>query len=195
MSRVVPHRIETRLVIGTEQGQSAVAGSRQVAHARQASRALAQTENLDGGSAKDHRNQKFQEAFAMRASSSVHISKKVLERMLRRPERHVSVANKRRSKRRAVVTQSLAMRRTKDSVTLARVREIVEQFSERDRSGEIITAVHHIPARNAQFAPMPEWVRAELAKTYADKGVTQDRVGWPSTCTVQAPHWARPQPK
>jgi len=68
---------------------------------------------------------------------------------------------------------SLAVRPTKEAVTLARVREIVEQFAERDRLGEIITAVHHIPARDAKFAPMPAWVRAELAQAYAEKGVTQ----------------------
>ena len=28
----------------------------------------------------------------------------------------------------------------------------------------------------------------------AATGVTQDRTGWPSTCTVQAPHSAMPQP-
>ena len=71
------------------------------------------------------------------------------------------------------MAQSLAVRPTKDSVTLARVREIVEQFAERDRFGEIITAMHHIPAREAKFAPMPEWARAELAHTYAEKGVTE----------------------
>ncbi len=63
------------------------------------------------------------------------------------------------------MAQSLAVRSTKDAVTLARVREIVEQFAERDRHGEIITAMHHIPAREAKFAPMPEWVRAELARS------------------------------
>ena len=67
------------------------------------------------------------------------------------------------------MAQSLAVRPTKDSVTLARVREIVEQFAERDRLGEIITAVHHIPAREAKFAPMPEWVRPELAHAYAER--------------------------
>jgi DEAD/DEAH box helicase domain-containing protein len=61
----------------------------------------------------------------------------------------------------------------KDSATLARVREIVEQFTERDRHGEIITALRHIPAREAQFAPMPEWVREELARAYSEKGVAQ----------------------
>src|SRR5215475_3170209 len=27
-----------------------------------------------------------------------------------------------------------------------------------------------------------------------ETGVTQERIGWPSTCTVQAPHSAMPQP-
>ena len=40
-------------------------------------------------------------------------------------------------------------------------------------AGEILTAVRHIPAREAKFAPMPEWVRAELAAAYAEKGVAE----------------------
>ncbi len=71
------------------------------------------------------------------------------------------------------MAHSLAVRAANDSVTLERVREIVAQFSERDRLGEIITAVHHFPAREAKFAPLPQWVRPELARAYADKGVTQ----------------------
>src|ERR1700736_3168248 len=71
------------------------------------------------------------------------------------------------------MSQSLATRPARDEVTLARVREIVEQLAARDRSGEVLTAVHHIPAREAKFAPMPEWVRAELAAVYAEKGVSQ----------------------
>jgi DEAD/DEAH box helicase domain-containing protein len=69
------------------------------------------------------------------------------------------------------MSQSLAMRPARDAVTLARVREIVEQLAARDRSGEILTAVRHIPAREAKFAPMPEWVPKELAAVYAEKGV------------------------
>jgi DEAD/DEAH box helicase domain-containing protein len=69
------------------------------------------------------------------------------------------------------MSRTLAVRAAQDSVTLARVREIVEQLAARDRSGEVLTAVHHIPAREAQYAPMPEWVRAELAAVYAEKGV------------------------
>src|SRR6202047_1121871 len=69
------------------------------------------------------------------------------------------------------MSQFLAMRPARDAVTLARVREIVEQLTARDRSGEMLTAVHHIPEREAKFAPMPDWVRADLAAVYAEKGV------------------------
>src|SRR5260221_7160221 len=71
------------------------------------------------------------------------------------------------------MSQSLAGRHAGDAATLARVREIVEQLTARDRTGEILTAVRHIPAREAKFAPMPEWVRKELAAVYAEKGVSQ----------------------
>src|ERR1700681_2581219 len=71
------------------------------------------------------------------------------------------------------MSHSLATRPARDEVTLARVREIVEQLAARDRSGEILTAVHHIPARGAKFAPLPEWVRKDLAAAYAEKGVSQ----------------------
>ena len=69
------------------------------------------------------------------------------------------------------MSQSLAVRSAKDALTIARVREIVEQLAERDRLGEILTAVHHIPAREAKFAPMPEWVRPELVAAYGERGV------------------------
>ncbi len=69
------------------------------------------------------------------------------------------------------MSNSLAVRTSKD--TLARVREIVEQLAARDASGEVITAVHHIPAREAAWAAMPEWVRPELRAAFAAKGIRQ----------------------
>ena len=69
--------------------------------------------------------------------------------------------------------QSLAVRSAKDAATIARVREIVDHLAARDTRGEILTAVHHIPAREAKFAPVPEWVRGELAAAYAEKGVAE----------------------
>ncbi|HEX4003619.1 MAG TPA: DEAD/DEAH box helicase [Candidatus Acidoferrales bacterium] len=36
-----------------------------------------------------------------------------------------------------------------------------------------MTAIKHIPARDAQFRPIPEWVRPELAAAYRAKGIDQ----------------------
>ncbi|MBI3405676.1 MAG: DEAD/DEAH box helicase, partial [Acidobacteria bacterium] len=55
----------------------------------------------------------------------------------------------------------------------APARQIIEELAARDRNGEVLTAVRHIPARVARFAAMPSWVRPELAAAYAAKGVTQ----------------------
>jgi DEAD/DEAH box helicase domain-containing protein len=71
------------------------------------------------------------------------------------------------------VVQSLAVRHKNETLTLNHVQEIVEQLAGRDRLGEIISAVHHIPAREAKFAPMPQWIRAELAAVYAERGVAE----------------------
>ena len=65
------------------------------------------------------------------------------------------------------------LRRARSAGTLACVQEVVDQLVLRDPAGEIITAVRHIPARAAQWAPMPGWVLPELAAVYHDKGVTQ----------------------
>ncbi len=51
------------------------------------------------------------------------------------------------------------------------IQRIVDFLAARDRDGEILTAAHHVPAREAQWAPMPDWVRPELAKLYQDRGM------------------------
>ena len=43
------------------------------------------------------------------------------------------------------------------------VRAALDDLAARDRTGEILTALEHIPARAAEYEPMPEWVRPELA--------------------------------
>jgi len=53
------------------------------------------------------------------------------------------------------------------------LREALGELASRDRSGEIITAVQHLPARAAQWAPLPDWLRPELADAYRAKGVEQ----------------------
>jgi len=59
------------------------------------------------------------------------------------------------------------------SGALAAMHEVIEELVARDSSGKVITLVHHIPTRAAQWAPMPEWVRPELAAAYRAKGVSQ----------------------
>lgn len=61
----------------------------------------------------------------------------------------------------------------RDSTALIGVGEAIAELTARDRSREIITAVHQIPAREAEWAPMPEWIRPELADAYRAKGVAQ----------------------
>ncbi|MBI3484716.1 MAG: DEAD/DEAH box helicase, partial [Acidobacteria bacterium] len=65
--------------------------------------------------------------------------------------------------------QSLAVRTS--SGLAAGVRGAIEELAARDHTGEVITAIHHIPMREAQCVAMPGWVRPELAAAYAAKGV------------------------
>jgi DEAD/DEAH box helicase domain-containing protein len=53
------------------------------------------------------------------------------------------------------------------------VQEILGTLVARYRTDEVLTSVRHIPARAAQFRPMPEWVSKELSEAYHAKGITQ----------------------
>ncbi|MFZ0462669.1 MAG: DEAD/DEAH box helicase [Candidatus Acidiferrales bacterium] len=66
--------------------------------------------------------------------------------------------------------QSLAVR---PCATLDVIREALGELAARDRAGEVLTAVQHIPAREAQYAAIPSWIASELAAVYHAKGVTQ----------------------
>ncbi len=68
------------------------------------------------------------------------------------------------------MANSLAVRAAAKS-SLATVQEVLDGFAARDASGEILTAVRHIPAREAQWATMPDWVHSSLAAAYQAKGV------------------------
>jgi len=71
---------------------------------------------------------------------------------------------------------SLALRQVAGD-SLARMREIISALGSRGptaprgRPDEVIAALHHIPAREARWATMPQWVRAELASAYRSKGI------------------------
>ena len=62
---------------------------------------------------------------------------------------------------------------TKTENTIARVNEVLDAFTERDYNGEVLTAVRRFPARAAEFANWPEWVRPELRATYQSKGIAR----------------------
>jgi hypothetical protein len=70
------------------------------------------------------------------------------------------------------MTNSIAVSRAADSTTsVARAFGVVNGFLERDPTGEIITAVRHFPAREAQWAEFPGWTHADLVAAYAAKGI------------------------
>jgi DEAD/DEAH box helicase domain-containing protein len=57
--------------------------------------------------------------------------------------------------------------------TIDTVQEALSALAGRYRADEVLTAVRHIPAREAKFVPMPGWVRPELAAAYRGKGIEQ----------------------
>ena len=59
------------------------------------------------------------------------------------------------------------------SSPLARVSQVLDTFASRDHTGEVLTAVRHFPAREAQWADFPEWVNADLRAAYNAKGIRQ----------------------
>jgi DEAD/DEAH box helicase domain-containing protein len=56
---------------------------------------------------------------------------------------------------------------------IARVDEVLSAFAERDYNGEVLAAVRRFPARAAEFADWPEWVRPELQAAYRGKGIAR----------------------
>jgi DEAD/DEAH box helicase domain-containing protein len=68
----------------------------------------------------------------------------------------------------AASTQGLARR---PHSTLDTVQEALTALAARYRSDEVLTSIKHIPAREAEFRPMPSWVRPELAAAYRAKGI------------------------
>ncbi len=57
--------------------------------------------------------------------------------------------------------------------TLDTVQEALGELAARYRSEEILTAVKHLPAREAQFRPMPGWIRPQLVAAYRAKGIEE----------------------
>jgi DEAD/DEAH box helicase domain-containing protein len=72
-----------------------------------------------------------------------------------------------------MATKAYSLARSRQSSTLARVTQVLDALAARDRDGEILTAVRHYPAREAQWANFPEWVHPDLRAAYSAKGIRQ----------------------
>jgi DEAD/DEAH box helicase domain-containing protein len=59
------------------------------------------------------------------------------------------------------------------SSSLARVSQVLDTFASRDHTGEVLTAVRHYPAREAQWADFPQWLNTDLRAAYNAKGIRQ----------------------
>src|SRR5260370_16500332 len=60
---------------------------------------------------------------------------------------------------------------SRGSTAITRVHQVLDVLAARDARGEILTAVRHFPAREAQWADFPAWVHPDLAAAYAAKGI------------------------
>ncbi|HEX8765789.1 MAG TPA: DEAD/DEAH box helicase [Candidatus Acidoferrum sp.] len=69
--------------------------------------------------------------------------------------------------------ESLAVRRAGKASPLALVHQVLDHFASHDNDGEILTAIRHFPAREAQWAEFPDWVNPNLVSAYNAKGVLQ----------------------
>jgi len=72
-----------------------------------------------------------------------------------------------------MASNAFSLARAQHSSTLARVTQVLDTFAARDREGEILTAVCHYPAREAQWIEFPAWVHADLRAAYNAKGIRQ----------------------
>jgi DEAD/DEAH box helicase domain-containing protein len=70
----------------------------------------------------------------------------------------------------AASTHGLARR---PQSTLDTVQEALGALAARYRGDEVLTSIKHLPAREAEFRPVPEWVCPELAAAYRAKGIGQ----------------------
>jgi DEAD/DEAH box helicase domain-containing protein len=71
------------------------------------------------------------------------------------------------------LAKSLPLAPLAGATSQGRVSEVLGSFALRDSNGEILTAVRHYPAREAQWADFPAWMHADLRAAYVAKGIRQ----------------------
>src|ERR1700726_2183262 len=72
---------------------------------------------------------------------------------------------------RAAACRAVTAAPPRSSSAITRVDQVLDALAARDVQGEILTAVRHFPAREAQWADFPAWVQTELATAYGGKGI------------------------
>jgi DEAD/DEAH box helicase domain-containing protein len=68
----------------------------------------------------------------------------------------------------AASQQGLSLR---PQTTLDTVEEVLEGLAARYHAEEVLTAVKHLPAREAVYRSIPDWIRPELRDAYRAKGI------------------------
>jgi len=61
----------------------------------------------------------------------------------------------------------------KSQTAITGVSEIIHEIKKLDLTNEVVTAVERMPPKEAQWAPMPQWIKPELAEAFRAKGVMQ----------------------
>jgi DEAD/DEAH box helicase domain-containing protein len=69
--------------------------------------------------------------------------------------------------------RGLAVVKPRSSTSLDTFHDVLGTLAGRYGTDEVLTAVRHLPAREAEFRPMPAWVRPELVEAYRAKGIEQ----------------------
>src|SRR5690348_13820930 len=59
------------------------------------------------------------------------------------------------------------------SASLETVHNILGSLVAHYRQEEVLTAMRHIPAREAKFRPMPAWLTSNLGEAYRAKGIRE----------------------
>ena len=108
----------------------------------------------------------------MASARSVHSALSPRSSILRRETHRAIVSEQKANQWKGLsMPESLAVRRAGTSTSIMRVHEVLDAFAARDHNGELLTAVRHFPAREAQWADFPTWVHWNLVDAYAGKGI------------------------
>jgi DEAD/DEAH box helicase domain-containing protein len=94
-------------------------------------------------------------------------------RALRAQGRHASVSEQKANHWEVRMPDALAVRTAIEGRSITRVHEVLDAFAQRDATGEVLTAVRHFPAREAQWSEFPEWLHSDLVAAYQAKGIRQ----------------------